>query len=197
MNCIVDRVPLEPSPLAYFDHQWPRRDGNDIERTTIKYARPLAGYETLKTYYPIPYHDFHDLARKDFWSNFVRVYGETRQSLYLSQFASGSQLSRVGISARWKWVSPPPHASALPLNVSSRDSIIAHTIHTRRIQDQNIAVRALTTARGALSDWRAKFLSKEEKHEWYETQREREEMGVGELPSEPGMSFTYPKSHEI
>lgn len=191
MNYIVDRVPIKPSPLTYFAHQWPRRDGDDMNRTNIKYARPLSSYETLKTYYPIPYQYFHDLARKDFWSSFVRVYGETGQALYLGQLASGTQLSSVAASTRWKWQSAPPHAPALPLNVSSQDSKIAHTIQTRRIQDQNLAITALRTTRGALSDWRAKFLSKKEKYEWYETQRTREEMGVEGLPPEPGI----PSSH--
>ncbi|OBT65198.1 hypothetical protein VE03_04725 [Pseudogymnoascus sp. 23342-1-I1] len=172
INYVVDRIPMQPSPLTYFAHQWPRRDGDDMNRTTIKYARPLASYETPKIYYPIPYHYFHDLARKDFWSSFVRVYGETGQALYLGQLASGAQMSSIGASTRWKWQSPPPHAPALPLN-------------TRRIQNQNLAITALRTTRGALSDWRAKFLSKKEKHEWYETQREREEMGVEGLPAEP------------
>ncbi|KFY33705.1 hypothetical protein V494_07402 [Pseudogymnoascus sp. VKM F-4513 (FW-928)] len=185
MNYVVDRVPIIPSPLTYFAHKWPRRDGNDMGRTTIKYARPLASYEELNTYYPISYQYFHDIARKDFWSSFVRVYGETGQALYLGQLASGSQLSGSKKSRRWKWQPPPPHAPALPLNVTSQDSIIAHTIQTRRIQGQNLAITALTTARGALSDWRAKFLSKREKYEWYETQREREEMGVEGLPQEP------------
>lgn len=197
MNYIVDRVPIEPSPLAYFAHQWPRRDGDDMNCTTIKYARPLASYEALKIYYPIPYHYFHDLARKDFWSSFVRVYGETGQALHLGQLASGAQLSTVRLSKRtWKWLSPPPHAPALPLNVSSQDSIIAHTIQTRRIQNQNLAIAALRAARGALSDWRAKFLSKKEKHKWYETQREREEMGVEGLPPEPGILSTHLHLHD-
>ncbi|OBT96295.1 hypothetical protein VE01_05806 [Pseudogymnoascus verrucosus] len=185
MNYIVDRVPIEPSPLSYFAHKWPRRDGDDINRTNIKYARPLESYEELKTYYPIPYHYFHDLARKDFWSSFVRVYGETGKALHLGQLASGAQVYTVGTSQRWRWLPPPSHTPALPLNISSQDSIIAHTIQTRRIQNQNLAVTALTTTRGALSDWRAKFLSKKEKHEWYETQREREEMGLEGLPPEP------------
>lgn len=197
MNYIVDRVPVEPFPLTYFAHQWPRHDGNDISRTTIKYARPLASYEAIKTYYSIPYHYFHDLARKHFWSSFVQVYGETGQALYLGQLASGSQLSNVGMSnRRWKWQPPVPHAPALPLNINSQDSIIAHTIQTRRIQNQNLAMTALRTTRGALSDWRAKFLSKKEKHEWYETQREREEMGIEGLPPEPGIHSTRHQLHE-
>lgn len=189
---------MEPSPLTYFAHQWPRHDGDDIKRTTIKYARPLENYEELKTYYPIPYHYFHDLARKDFWSSFVRVYGETGQALHLGQLASGVQVSTVGTSQRWKWLPPPSHAPALPLNVSSQDSIIAHTIQTRRIQNQNLAITALTTTRGALSDWRAKFLSKKEKHEWYETQREREEMGVeGPFPRTRHAPQISPPTREL
>ncbi|KFY86445.1 hypothetical protein V500_07634 [Pseudogymnoascus sp. VKM F-4518 (FW-2643)] len=166
MNYIVERVPVEPFPLTYFAHQWPRHDGNDIGHILS---------------HPIPL-----FARKDFWSSFVQVYGETGQALYLGQLASGSQLSNIGMSnRRWKWQPPVPHAPALPLNINSQDSIIAHTIQTRRIQNQNLAMTALTTTRGALSDWRAKFLSKKEKHEWYETQREREQMGIDGLPPEP------------
>lgn len=168
-----------------------------MNRTTIKYALPLESYEALKVYYPISYRYFHDLARKDFWSSFVRVYGETGQALYLGQLASGSQFYTVGNeNGRWKWLPPPLHAPALPLNTESQDSIIAHTIQTRRIQDQNLAITALRAARGALSDWRAKFLSKKEKHEWYETQREREEMGIEGLPPEPGMPSIYPHLHQ-
>lgn len=187
---------MEPSPLSYFAHKWPRRDGDDINRTNIKYARPLESYEELKTYYPIPYHYFHDLARKDFWSSFVRVYGETGKALHLGQLASGAQVFTVGTSQRWRWLPPPSHTPALPLNISSQDGIIAHTIQTRRIQNQNLAVTALTTTRGALSDWRAKFLSKKEKHEWYETQREREEMGLEGLHPEPGIYPMHLHPHD-
>jgi hypothetical protein len=191
MDYVTDMLPLEPTPFTYSANKWPRR--NDVHFTTLKYARPLASYEIATAYYPISCRYFHDLARKDFWSSFVRVYGETGQALYLGQLATGSQYARDGAGkGKWKWQAPPPHAAAQPLNLGSKDSIIAHTIQTGRIQYQNRAIAALKATRGALSDWRAKYLSKKEKHDWYEQQRAREEMGVEGPPPDPGNSLPYP-----
>lgn len=189
MGLIIDATPSHPTPFVYFAHAWPRRDGDDIRRTTLKYARPLHNYEIPKIYYPIPCKFFEDLCQKDFWDGFVSVYMDTGQALHIGKFsAGGQQRNMVYVPGMpiWNARPPPPNDPPVVIMPATRDSVVADSIHRSRLQDQSRARAALLTARTSLTNWRVRFNRKKNKHDWHDAERERIRQNVQEEVDLPG-----------
>lgn len=184
MGYVTDMIPFEPSPFFFYAVKWPRR--GDTHVNSIEYTRDIDSYSEPLVYHPISCSFFHDLARKDFWTSFVPVYGETGLALHVSQFAAASfpTVSAAGRKGR-TMRSPPPHPAALSVDAKSIDSVVAHGIQTARIERQRRTIATLQATRSALADWRASYLNKKDNPDLNDQQQAKHDMVI-EGSSSPG-----------
>jgi len=176
---ITDTLPkksFKPWALAHFAQYWPRI--GDLHSSHLKYERDVPSYQLAQYHYPVSAKFFADIALKEFWNSYVRVYMHFGDVLRVGKFAAGITYHREApkrrqTSGHW-WVDgPPDRPLESPPNLEVPAQALAYAIGADKLSDQARAARLLKRIRDDIMDWNERYLRKQRKHAWHQTRKEK------------------------
>jgi hypothetical protein len=155
----------KPWVLAHFAQYWPRI--GDLAGSNVEYKRDMASYQLAQCQFPISAKFFADIALKEFWDSYVKVYMHFGDVLHVGKLAIG--VTYDDQTYERLWVDGPPDCPLeYPHNWISVQAL-AYAIATDKASDRARAVRLLKRTRDDIEYWNEKYLRKRQNNARYRT----------------------------